>query len=471
MKFSIVKSSDLTDSSHSMRIDADFFRPDYLELQEKIVSIGSQKLVDFQVEIRHPKEIARNYVDDGVLFLRAQNVRPMSVDLTTNPVFVSEYDAERLKNNTIHYKDILLTRTGANFGQCAIYLESSTAISSSHTFIIKSGDLNPFFLTIFLNTKYGRMLLNKGMYGGSQPEIAPPFLQQIPVPNWKFIQHEIEQTYLKAQDLIQLSRTRYAEAEEILLSEIGLTDWQPQRQLKFIANFSDTQQAGRIDAAYFQPKYSEVVAAIKGYSGGWDKIENLVTIQKCIEVGSDEYLQQGIPFVRVSNLSPLEITEEKYISESLYEEVNQHQPQKGEILFTKDATPGIAYYLSEPPQRMIPSGGILRLKSKTDKVNNECLTLVLNSILTKQQANRDVGGSVIMHWRPEQIARVAIPIINPKTQNQIKQMVAESSKLRWQSKRILECVKRSVEVAIEQDEESAIVWLKEETVGSMTIAS
>ena len=44
---------------------------------------------------------------------------------------------------------------------------------------------------------------------------------------------------------------------------------------------------------------------------------------------------------------------------------------------------------------MIPSGGILGLKSKTKKINNEYLTLALNSILVKKQVNRDVGGSVI----------------------------------------------------------------------------
>ncbi len=81
--------------------------------------------------------------------------------------------------------------------------------------------------------------------------------------------------------------------------------------------------------------------------------------------------------------------------QKLYSEIKQHQPQKGEILFSKDATPGVAYYLYELPKKMIPSGGILRLKCKSE-INNEYLTLVLNSILTKEQVNRDVGGSVII---------------------------------------------------------------------------
>ena len=120
-----------------------------------------------------PKEISRKYVDDGIAFLRAQNVRPMSVDLDSNAVFISAEDAYELQNNALNRKDILLTRTGANFGQCAIYLEDRQAIASSHTFIIRSGNLNPFFLAVFLNTRYGKMLIDKGAYGGAQPEVAP----------------------------------------------------------------------------------------------------------------------------------------------------------------------------------------------------------------------------------------------------------------------------------------------------------
>ena len=181
MRCSIVNYQSVVDTSHSMRFDAEFFHPDYLEIQHQLEKISSHKLKDFQVKIRHPKEIQRNYVDTGVLLLRGQNVRPLSIDLTSNPVYISEEDAERLKENTIRYKNILIMRSGANVGQCAIYLENNPAISMSDTLIIQSGDLNPFFLTIFLNTKYGKALIERGKYGSAQPHIAPPFLYQIPM--------------------------------------------------------------------------------------------------------------------------------------------------------------------------------------------------------------------------------------------------------------------------------------------------
>ena len=44
-----------------MRLDAEFFHPDYLEIQHQLEAISSHRLRDFQVKIRHPKEIQRNY--------------------------------------------------------------------------------------------------------------------------------------------------------------------------------------------------------------------------------------------------------------------------------------------------------------------------------------------------------------------------------------------------------------------------
>ena len=460
MPYSIVNYQSVIDTSHSMRLDAEFFHPDYLKIQHQLEEIGSCRLIDFQVKIRHPIEIKRNYVDDGVLLLRGQNVRPLSIDLTSNPVYISEEDAERLKENTIRYKNILIMRSGANVGQCAIYLEKNDAISMSDTLIIQSGNLNPFFLTIFLNTKYGTALIERGKYGSAQPHIAPPFLYQIPIPVWDTLPSMIEKSYLQSKDLKELSKTRYTEAQTILLTELGLTDWQPKHKLTFVKTFTDTKHAERIDADYFQPKYDDIVKTIREYPGGWDTLENLATLKKCVEVGSKEYLETGIPFVRVSNLSPFEITQEKYISEELYAEITEHQPKQGEILLSKDATPGIAHYLREEPEKMIPAGGILRLKNKSDKINNEYLTLVLNSILTQEQVNRDVGGSVILHWRPDQVAGTLIPILPKEKQAEIEQKIIESFNSRKHAKHLLEHAKRAVEIAIEQDEQTAIDWLE-----------
>ena len=462
MQYSIVNYKTIKEESHSLRIDADFFRADYLDIQDKLKSKSFKKLSDYKVTIKHPTEIKREYMEEGILFLRAQNVRPLQIDIESNSVYISKEDAELLKNNLINKEDILLTRTGANFGQCSIFLNNQKAIASSHTFIIKSGDLNPFFLAVFLNTNFGRKLIDKGMYGGSQPEVAPFFLYQIPLPIFTIIPDLIEKIHLLSQKYIDSSKSLYSQAEQFLLSELGLLDWTPKYQLTFVKNFSDAQEARRFDAEYFQPKYEEIIEAVENYENGFYELGNLVKIKKSVEPGSEKYQENGVPFVRVSNLSKFELStnNQQFISEELYETLKSHQPRIKEILLSKDATPGMAYFLNEEPQKMIVSSGILRLKMDNKQVLPEYLTLVLNSVIVQKQIERDAGGSIINHWRPDQVKATLIPVLKQDKQKEIKELIERSFNDRKSSKSLLEIAKQGVEMAIEEDEQEAEKWIE-----------
>lgn len=357
---------------------------------------------------------------------------------------------------------------------CKAYPFMSTteqmAFNQDVALILPNSKILPGFLAAYFNSSFGQGFADSLKTEQMNPYISLVNLAKVPVPLiHEKCQQEIDDKIFLAQKLNYLSETSFREAQNILLAELGLSNWQPKHRLSFVKNYSEADKAGRIDAEYFQPKYDEIVKAIKSYSGGWDTLGNIASLKKCVEVGSEAYMDEGdIPFVRVSNLSPFEITKEKYISNELYAELLQHQPQQGEILFSKDGTPGIAYHLSEKPKKMIPSGGILRLQLKNKKLNEDYLTLVLNSMIVQEQINRDVGGSIILHWRPEQIKETLIPILPEDRQSQIQQKVTESFNLRKQSKHLLECAKRAVEIAIEQNEDAAIKWLKEQTkdVGS-----
>ncbi len=227
----------------------------------------------------------------------------------------------------------------------------------------------------------------------------------------------------------------------------------------------------RIDAEYFQPKYEEIIEAVKKYKpastkasagkGGFEELGNLVKIRKSVEPWSEAYQESGIPFVRVSNLSKFELSgnNQQFISEELYNELKTHQPKKGEILLSKDATPGMAYYLNEEPQKIIVSGGILRLKIDNKQVLPEYLTLVLNSVIVQKQIERDSGGSIINHWRPDQVKTTLIPILKNDKQEEIKGLIEKSFDDRKLSKSFLEIAKRGVEMAIEKNEKETEKWI------------
>ena len=438
------------------RIDGEYWHPDFIK-NSRLVS-PNQLLKDFVAP--DTANIKSSPINRDFEYLEISKIPLDNLTYETTPVAVGA-EPDRA-HHILEKGDVVVSTVRPNRNAVAL-IEQDGIIGSSGLAVLRAKGIEPEYLFAFCKTNYFIQCLVRANKATMYPAVAakdildtPLFLASKP------FRERIVEIIGNALSGVSESKEMYAAAQTTLLSQLNLADWQPKQQSTFVQNFADLAQAGRMDSDYFQPKYGEIVAAIKNYPGGWDTLGNLATMQRCIEVGSGEYLDAGIPFVRVSNLSPFDLTEEKYISASLYSEIAQHQPKQGEILLTKDATPGIAHYLSEPPPPMIPSGGILRLRSKTDRLNNECLTLILNSLLTKEQANRDAGGSVIMHWRPEQIAEVVIPIITPQTQAEIQAQVAESSALRRQSRQLLDLAKGAVELAIEQDETAALSWLQRE---------
>ena len=219
--------------------------------------------------------------------------------------------------------------------------------------------------------------------------------------------------------------------------------------------------SGRLDAEYYHPKYDilfEQLSQIK-----CKRLGNLITLQKSIEPGSDFYQSEGVPFVRVADLTKFGVTKPSiYLDEVIFKDVIR--PKKDTILMSKDGSIGIAYKV-EKDEDFITSGAILHLQIIDDNILPDYLTLVINSKVVQMQAERDAGGSIIQHWKPSEISNVVIPILPMEMQQEISQKVQESFRLRNESKRLLNVAKTAVEIAIGESEEAALEYLKENENG------
>ena len=115
----------------------------------------------------------------------------------------------------------------------------------------------------------------------------------------------------------------------------------------------------------------------------------------------------------------------------------------------------------EHDEDIITSGALLHLTVKdTSEILPDYLTLVLNSPVVQIQAERDVSGAVIQHWKPSEIENVIIPVLEMDKQKEIATMVQRSFVLRRQSKQLFKYAKQAIELAIEQGEDIAMAWLK-----------
>ena len=88
--------------------------------------------------------------------------------------------------------------------------------------------------------------------------------------------------------------------------------------------------------------------------------------------------------------------------------------------------------------------------------------LFLQSAIGQELIYRYVVGSTgIINIYDDDIAKIPIPILDGEIQKDIAEKVQNSFALRRQSKQLLEYAKQAVEMAIEQGEDAALVWLKE----------
>ena len=204
--------------------------------------------------------------------------------------------------------------------------------------------------------------------------------------------------------------------------------------------------SGRLDAEYYQPKYDYLDRQLSILTTRC--LGDIVEIRKSIEPGSEVYQAEGVPFVRVSDLSKFGIeTPSICLDSATY--ATALRPHKDTILLSKDGSVGIAYKVKDDID-MITSGALLHLSVKGKDVLSDYLTLVLNSPIVKMQAERDAGGSIIQHWKPSEIEKVVIPVLPLNIQKEISKKVQESFSLRKEAGELLEKAKLLVEDAIEE---------------------
>jgi restriction endonuclease S subunit len=320
---------------------------------------------------------------------------------------------------------------------------------------IEVNNINPYYLSIYLTTKYGYIQMNRLQAGAIQQHLYLSQIEKIRIPTVSSdFQNQIEKIVLTSHSKREQSQSLYRQAEELLLETIGLKDFQPAQENKNIKSFSESFLAtGRLDAEYYQPKYEEIISKVKQQK--YDLLGNLVSIKKSIEPGSDVYSDEGLPFLRVADYNKFGVsTPEKKLSGSFCEDnstlIKSLKPKKKTILFSKDGSVGTAYMVREDAD-FITSGAILHLTVKNKAVLPEYLTLALNSKVVQQQAERDAGGSIILHWRMDEIEKVVVPVVNAEIQQQIASFVSESFALRSESERLLREAKEMVEKEIEKE--------------------
>lgn len=131
-----------------------------------------------------PRFSAEDYTPDGVPTVRTTDMDFRGrVNITDSPkVRVSKTDMVRYG---LEDGDLLVTRTGATIGRCALYQASfGPAIPSAYLirFRLRQTHLVPAFALLFLQSPFGQKLLGIGQTAVAQPNVNAKTIEAFPVP-------------------------------------------------------------------------------------------------------------------------------------------------------------------------------------------------------------------------------------------------------------------------------------------------
>ena len=145
-----------------------------------------------------PKGGSSNYVNEGIIFIRSQNVWRNRIDLS-DVVYIDESTHNGMSKSSVHHNDILITKTGrintenSSLGRAALYQgDDNTANINGHVYLVRLKDcVNPQFVVTILTSEAYRKYIRKVCVGGIDkrqinldqvenfPIIQPPLADQI----------------------------------------------------------------------------------------------------------------------------------------------------------------------------------------------------------------------------------------------------------------------------------------------------
>lgn len=461
--------SEVLEENRTRRYDAEYFSKEAVSIEKFIMSKKHYFLKHKEV-VSGPfgSTITSSlYLPKGdIAFVRIENIKGGFHISRENLVYISSLDNKRIVNSQLYTDDLILSKVGNSIGFFArVDDELKTCNISENNIGIKLSTYEePKRHTIlsYLNSRYGQVLLLRRKSGNAQPKLNVDDLCFIPIPTCSHdLMNKISELILESDKKIRESKLIYKNAKSLLLKELRFDPSSISGKSTTAKLLSESLAiSGRLDAEYYQQKYNDLFALLNGFPT--KPLGEIVNMMKSIEPGREYYGDEGVPFIRVSDISTMGIgfTSVK-IPKTTVPFIENLYPRKDTILFSKDGSVGVAYKMEEDVE-MVTSGALLHFHIKNvEEVLPDYLTLVLNSEIVQLQAERDASGAIIQHWKPCDIENVVIPILPYYVQHKITEKVHESFALRRQAEKLVRIAVKAVEIAVESNETDAANYIKE----------
>ncbi len=226
--YSIIQKSKL-EGAH--RIDAEYYQPEYLEIIKKLNSLNS---IAIKEVVKNPKRKFKPKQNETFRYIEISEV-----DLNTGEYTESEILGENAPDRAqwiVKQNDVIISTVRPIRNAVSLIKGNAKNLVCSSGFAVLTPDkVLPQYLFIYLKIRPIIKLLDRYTTATMYPAITSyDVLNTMIYPISRTFQNKISQIVDKAIILLDNSKSLYSKAENLLLKELGLKDFEVEDFLKYV---------------------------------------------------------------------------------------------------------------------------------------------------------------------------------------------------------------------------------------------
>jgi type I restriction enzyme, S subunit len=464
--WSIVNFSELKSDT---RLDAEYYQPLFLKFESllsrtgfPIVNLGSLVIEGYRVVYENTNILEEEFNPEcHVKFLQATNIlNGFPVIEKSSMGWVNRSDWDRYTQGRMKPGEILIEVKG-KAEKVAIVpddsLDEILVTGTLYKMMIDENKIDRNYVFVYLLSKLGCSFRDRGKTNTLISYVNKDDLYSIPIPIVpSTVQIDVKKDYQKAYESYKHSQSLYAEAEALLLNELGLDTLDLSTQKTYVANFSETVEGDRFDAEYFQPKYYRVLDALKSLNP-----KRIVPLEELLEDITNgqtplhHNLSQGdVTFLTAEHILDFRInfdSEKRILSKHHETQLKKTQLKEKDILITIKGRIGNAAVVEglSKPVNINQDVGLLRLK---EEYHPYYVSGFINSSAGKELTGQIGTGQINPFLGLGKLKKIMIPIYDEDYMNEIgkkvEQKVREAFQKAEEAENLLEQAKLRVEEMI-----------------------
>ncbi len=393
---------------------------------------------------------APDYKDNGIKYLLSESIKSGYIDDSIYR-FISPNIHKALAKSALKENDVLVSKTGVYFGKSAVvpcgFHEANT---SAHVGILRisDNDVDPYYLSTFINCQYGYHQFRRRGIKATRPEIKLIEFDDIQIVKAPAdLQFTVRNIILKSLKLRNDSQQLYSSAESYLLECLSMTDFAANPEAYNVKSLKESfLETGRFDSEYYLPKYEDYYNMILSYPNGCEPLGKVCQIND-------------------TNYSPKNRVQYKYVELANIGksgDITGCNIQNGEMLPTRarrvihendvivssiEGSLDSCALVTDEYENALCSTGFYVLQSP--KLNSETLLTLFKSLPMQNLMRKGCSGTILTAISKAELEQLPIPIICKEVQAEIAQHIQKSFALRKEALQLLENAKLTVERAIE----------------------